>query len=101
MRASNWSPYPWEARESGGGVFDHVAIKGKYGNTGKICELIAQGDGKYDYRVTNANAHVLAAAPELYEACVYMHRLLTDMGHGGLAGAVLGANAIAKARGEA
>lgn len=46
------------------------------------------------------NAHLFLAAPELLEACRYMHRLLVDMGHGGLAGAILGENAIRKAEGR-
>ena len=41
-----------------------------------------------------------SAALELLEACRYMHRLLTDMGHGGLAGAILGEVAIRKAEGR-
>ncbi len=32
------------------------------------------------------------------EACTYMLRLLVDMGHGGLAGAILGESAIKKAK---
>jgi hypothetical protein len=47
-----------------------------------------------------ANERLLLAAPELYEACKYMHQLLVDKGHGGLAGAILGENALAKAAGR-
>lgn len=50
--------------------------------------------------IQDANARLISAAPELLEACRYMHKLLADMGHGGLAGAVLGENAIAKAEGR-
>ncbi len=47
-----------------------------------------------------ANANLIAAAPDLLEACRYMHKLLVDKAHGGLAGAILGGNAIAKAEGR-
>lgn len=46
------------------------------------------------------NWPLYANAPELLEACKYMHTLLFDMGHGGLAGAILGENAIRKAEGS-
>jgi hypothetical protein len=32
---------------------------------GCICEIIAQGDGAYDSATTDANAHLIAAAPDL------------------------------------
>jgi hypothetical protein len=47
-----------------------------------------------------AAGHYLAMRNDrdrLLEACKYMHRMLVDRGHGGLAGAILGANAIARA----
>lgn len=44
-----------------------------------------------------ANAKV---TEDLIEACRYMHTLLKDMGHGGLAGAILGESAIRKAEGK-
>lgn len=47
-----------------------------------------------------SNANLIAAAPDLLEACGYMLTILRDMGHGGLAGAILGENAIAKAEGK-
>lgn len=46
-----------------------------------------------------ADARLIAAAPDLLEACRYMLTLLTDMGHGGTAGAILGRAAIARAEG--
>lgn len=37
--------------------------------TGAVCTMVAQGDGKYDPEVTWANANLIAAAPDLLEAC--------------------------------
>ena|SRR5579864_9246688 len=63
-----------------------------------VCQLHYAGRG---YQSEDAdNGHLILAAPDLLEACRYMHKLLVDMGHGGLAGAILGENAIAKAEGK-
>ena len=51
--------------------------------------------------ISESDANLIVAAPDLLEACRYMHRLLTDMGYEGFAGPILGDNAIRKAEGRA
>jgi hypothetical protein len=48
-------------------------VAGRGAKTATICELIAQGDGRYDPIVTTANAHLIAAAPDLLAALKQLH----------------------------
>lgn len=56
-------------------------------------------EGQLD-RPKEADALLIAAAPDLLEACKVMHKMLVDRDCGGLAGVILGENAIAKAEGK-
>jgi hypothetical protein len=76
---SKHTPGPWEAHETGeglpwpAGVLTAVYKAGSERlKTDCICDLIAQGDGKYDPDVTNANARLIAAAPDLLEAAQHI-----------------------------
>ena len=69
---SEHTPGPWEAHETGegspwpAGVLTAVYKAGsKRFKTDCICEMVAQGDGKYDPKVTDANALLIAAAPDM------------------------------------
>ncbi len=68
-------PGPWEAVEHTAnfpfpvGVCCRVVEKGGFTREHTICDITAQGDGKYEPAVTNANARLIAAAPELLAAC--------------------------------
>lgn len=71
---SDHTPGPWEPSEfvkenplARSGVFLCVQRAGTNDTKNRICTIIAQGDGRYDPEVTNANARILAAAPELLE----------------------------------
>jgi len=69
------TPGPWDVAEcnesvplpAGYPVSIHKA--GQRSNESRICDMAAQGDQKYDPDVTWANAHLIAAAPDLLETC--------------------------------
>lgn len=72
----NHTPGPWKSYESSerspfpAGCPVEVGTEvGRGAKTGTICEINAQGDGKYEPAVTAANAYLIAAAPDLLEAC--------------------------------
>lgn len=75
-RISEPTPGPWIAVEAdemsplpaGVMVAVHAAAE-PWKATGTICELNGQGDREYDPAVTNANARLIAAAPELLALC--------------------------------
>ena len=68
------TPGPWEAVEVNeeiplpAGVLIAVHKAGDYSKQGCVCDIRAQGDGKYEPEVTNANAHLISASPEMYDA---------------------------------
>lgn len=73
---NNHTPGPWTAVECcdscplPSGVAVAVQTdREPWTSIGRICSMTAQGDGKYDPSVTNANARLIAAAPELLAAC--------------------------------
>lgn len=74
---SKHTPGPWKAYESTercplpAGCYVEVGTLADGGaKIGAICDLVAQGEnGRYSSTVTTANAFLLAAAPELLEAC--------------------------------
>ncbi len=72
---SGHTPGPWEAFESTektpfpAGVPVAVGtVEGEGAQTSIICEMVCQGGGKYDPAETEANAHLIAAAPALRDA---------------------------------
>ena len=73
---SEHTPGPWEAVEVCEGILFPagvaVAVQTSaepWKRTGRICDIVAQGDGAYSSETTTANARLIAAAPELLEAC--------------------------------
>lgn len=83
--APKFTPGPWEVKGT--------SIQG--GNM-HLASVTDERDIPVDPVEAIANARLMAAAPQLYEALTYCVRLLEDMGHGGLAGAILAKNVIAK-----
>ena len=81
------TPGPWEAVEVNeeiplpAGVFIAVHKAGDYSKQGCVCDIRAQGDGKYEPEVTNANAHLISASPEMYEALKDALKALTNQYH--------------------
>jgi hypothetical protein len=71
---TTFTPGPWIAVDWTAetpfpvGVAVAVQKEGTHDAPGRICELIAQGSGRYSPETTNANAHLIAAAPELLDA---------------------------------
>ncbi len=67
---------PWKAYEASercplpvGCPVEVGTETGKGRRTDTICEMVGQGNGKYDPVVTWANARLIAAAPDLLKAC--------------------------------
>lgn len=70
MTAPSWTPGPWKANLYLGGAYaiDRVAPNGD-----RIVSKLAVVDGTME---TQANAHLIAAAPDLYEALAWLHSLV-------------------------
>jgi hypothetical protein len=68
---SAYTPGPWVASwitaecPFPAGPPQSVQREGTIDGQGRICDMVAQGHGKYDPAVTAANARLIAAAPEL------------------------------------
>lgn len=73
MSEAKHTPGPWATYESSercpipAGVIVEVGTQSGEGfKSGTICEMVAQGvGGKYSSEITDANARLIAAAPEL------------------------------------
>lgn len=95
------TPGPWIVKTMDGrkniGIESAEVVRMDNGVNVATVHITAWKQGSRDAR---QNARLIAAAPDLLDACKYMHKLLFDMGHGGLAGAVIGEAAIAKAEGK-
>lgn len=97
------TPGPWKL--DGLTIYALAEVPGIWMNgravAGNIFSALVQPDSRVcSPEEAEANARVMCAAPELLEACRYMRKLLVDMGHDVLAGAILGESAIAKAEGR-
>jgi hypothetical protein len=76
MGEPKWTPGPWRAYEASercplpAGVAVEVGTAASAGaRSATICEMIGQGsDGRYSSETTNANADLIASAPDLYAA---------------------------------
>lgn len=89
---TKWTPGPW--LNVGGWVDSEDDSHGSI-----ICSLSAV-DRKPDY-ISDANAHLIAAAPDLYEALDQAVTSMQDSGYPNTHLAVIAARkALAKARGE-
>jgi hypothetical protein len=96
---SEHTPGPWKIYQNPFEIW--TALGPGYGLVAHVAAYCPPREGADDhYQECVSNACLIAAAPDLLEACRCMHKLLTDMGHGGLAGAILGENAISKAHGS-
>lgn len=98
MSETKWTPGPWTLLPEECGK-DYIRIRGTvWGGRYKISNVITPTyDGVPDRELTEtrANAHLIAAAPELYEALEYVIKQIPEFG------TVPGiAEAMAKARGE-
>ncbi|MDR6432008.1 hypothetical protein [Brucella pseudogrignonensis] len=101
MADTTFTPGPWEAFNRD--TYQSIFAKG-YERTICVVESYSKGFGP-DRDERDANAHLIAAAPELYEA---LYRLVRDCEIAGLqeqAGfdcwIIMANKALAKARGEA
>ena len=70
MAETKFTPGPWEAVEIEEGLFHIHSPKGDRHNPVPVAVLDHHRDGHEETRTvrTPANAHLIAAAPELYEA---------------------------------
>lgn len=89
--ARPWTPGPWVALQhpiapfGAGGVPVTVAAPARsmhgdhHSDAARVCEISAQGsDAVFDPVETQANAHLLAAAPELFEAAASALEMLAE-----------------------
>lgn len=106
MAETTWTPGPWFAREQFsrekstlGWIIDHAN-----GRIGWSCYATATPNEreKPPYPIGAANAHLIAAAPDLYAALEGLQRRIVEanLGHGQEDALDAAAAALAKARGE-
>ena len=73
MDTTKHTPGPWHAADDGGEVFDAEYIPVCYMNgIGQASEFITEKEAE-------ANARLIAAAPELLEACIEMRGYLAGL----------------------
>ncbi|WP_445157622.1 hypothetical protein [Halomonas sp. E14] len=96
------TPGPWQrspSKESGGSFIEHIDAE----YVSHVVAFVHASHGIFDPPVATeedaANAHLIAAAPELYEA---LEAARSDMKKGGISTATMRkvVDALAKARGE-
>jgi hypothetical protein len=95
---AEFTPGPWHVHDPG--PYDLMQVRGEpdEGTGGpKVCDINDIGGYLGDFE---ANAHLIAAAPELYEACALVDAYLYATGAGDSNEAQIVRLAIAKARGE-
>ena len=102
MSGENWTPGPWQ-------LFDDERGKRVWGDGRKVAEILEHNMFYYDAEQTYANAHLICAAPEMYEAlkAILPYVPISSASEGGAvarSGNVLAADkvraALKKARGE-
>ncbi|NIH74463.1 hypothetical protein FHV99_001670 [Ochrobactrum sp. P20RRXII] len=101
MSKTKFTPGPWEAgRADVASIVDGVDSKWIYGG-GEYC-AIASGRVTGSWETVMANAHLIAAAPELYEALEASNEKIRTLLFDGDDHPLVSANkaALAKARGE-
>lgn len=98
MSDTKWTPGPWVVGDCAMAVIvegsgGRVGYPAKSGTIASIC------DGEYIENTNKYDAHLIAAAPELYDA---LERLVAHVECGGAANADIevALDALAKARGE-
>lgn len=98
MSKENFTKGPWMiAPESGTFVY----ALGPQGTNVFWCDVQAAGKERASSKECAANTHLIAAAPELYEALEQAVTSMLDSGHSGSSVVVKSAKAaLAKARGE-
>lgn len=96
---------PWKAYEASErcpfpvGVIVEVGTEaGKGAKTGTICEMVGQGDRKYDPATTCANGFLIAASPDLLAS---LEEIVQEWGYPNTPKWHRANAAIAKARGKA
>ena len=97
MTEKKWTPGPWsvvEGSESGHCCFDYSIMSPQKRGIGVVAEVFC-GDAP--------DAHLIAAAPELYDALEALFKKITEGAYIGSLSPELGAafEAMRKARGEA
>lgn len=101
MSEQRWTPGPWQVKFDEDWM-DTMIIAPGGAATAKAWDLWEDSeDGKVTQMPTDANAHLIAAAPELYEALRITKVHLEASGFDAKGKVVAQANAaLAKARGE-
>jgi len=93
---SRHTPGPWMLNKTDEVIQTPASADGAFRGT-VVCDFErahVYGDDSDEWQ---ANASLIAAAPELLEAAKIMHAMLVERGFGGLAGTMLGDIAIRKA----
>lgn len=104
MSNENWTPGPWQrspSQGSGGSFIEHIDQE----YVGHMVAFVHASHGMFDAPVATerdvANAHLVAAAPELYEALDQAVTSMRDSGYPASNSAVKAAKAaLSKTRGE-
>lgn len=99
MKESKHTPAPWRV-EKGGANNDLIWVEDIVGNT--VCDLYFRNDysALFSHENDEANAHLIAAAPELLEALEIFSKLDYRRHYDVQAAIHIAKCAVAKARGE-
>jgi len=93
MTERKWTPGHWKVDSA-----ETLKVRNNYGSIAMIMQTHLTG--RRDYNETIANAHLIAAAPDLYEALAECVKWIETSAEGEAATGTAYA-ALAKARGEA
>ena len=92
-----WSSAPWHVVPYGDG--DQLVVCSDVAGNWRICFMATHGGSPSSWQKIQAEADLIAAAPELYEA---LHAVMLEFGPGTMSDAAFEAAnaALSKARGE-